>query len=105
MNFTISNFAKSFGTTEESITTNCGNFIATKDFQYKILKGRSRDEIILTVLKKIDSDTQIIGSSMRTQVWESGWAENLKEYMESDNDLSKLIPKFIRSNQVIRLRR
>ncbi|MGD2095819.1 MAG: class I SAM-dependent methyltransferase [Phycisphaerales bacterium] len=100
---TLEDFASSFGTTIDDIDDDCRKLIAESDFRYRIPEGKEHDNIILDVLKKIDSDQQIVGAKERSDVWEKGWAENLKEFIDSDYDLNKLVPKFIRPSQIIRL--
>ena len=100
---TLEDFARSFGTTVEDIPEECRRLIRDTDFTYEILAGQKRDRVILDVLKKIDSDKQIIGAKERRGVWEKGWAENLQDFVKSDCDLDSLVPRFIRPNQTIRL--
>ncbi|MBS3903032.1 MAG: class I SAM-dependent methyltransferase [Anaplasmataceae bacterium] len=98
---TINDFAESFGSTPEEVQDFCGDIIPRYDFRYRILKGEERDQVILTVLKKLESDTQVIGAEERTGIWEKGWAENLESFKKTHDEQS-LVPKFIRPNQPIR---
>ena len=100
----LEDFARSFGTTVEDIPEDCRELIAKTDFRYSVLKGEERDKILLNVLKKIDSDQQVIGAKERQATWEKGWAENFQDFVKSGYDLNSLIPRFIRPNQVIRLK-
>jgi cyclopropane fatty-acyl-phospholipid synthase-like methyltransferase len=102
---TLDDFALSFGTTVEDIPDDCRELIAKTDFRYRIIVEEERDKVLLDVIKKIESDQQIIGAEERQGVWEKGWAENLQAFSKSGYDLDKLVPKFIRPNQVIRLNR
>lgn len=102
-NLTVEDFARSFGTSAEDISDDCKELITKTDFRYRIIDGKERDDVILNVLRKIESDKQKIGSPERENVWEKGWSENLNEFVESNGDLKKLVPKFIRPNQAIRL--
>lgn len=95
-------FARSFGTTTESLPDECRRVISENDFTYRVPQGEERDKIILEVLKKIDTDTQVIGAPERKEVWQKGWEENLHEFTASGNSLEALIPKFIRSGAPIR---
>jgi len=101
---TLEDFARSFGTTVEDIPDDCRELIAKTDFRYKILEGEERDRVLLDVLKKIESDTQIIGAAGRQDVWEQGWEGNLQDFINSGYNLDTLTPKFIRPNQVIRFK-
>lgn len=99
---TIADFARSFAASEDEFSEECLKAIKGSDFSYKLLDQKERDDVILCVLKKIASDTQVIGAEERTSVWEQGWAENLHAFSEQNHNLEALIPKFIRENQPIR---
>ncbi len=100
---TLEDFARSFGTTVEDIPDDCRELIAKNDFRYEILTREQRDKVILNILKKIESDRQIIGAPERQTIWEEGWEENLQDFIKSRYDLNNLVPRFIRPNQAIRL--
>ena len=102
---TLEDFARSFGTTVEDIPDDCRELIAKTDFRYKILIGEERDKVILDALERIESDRQVIGAPERQDVWQKGWEENLQDFIKSGYDLNKLVPKFIRPNQAMRLNR
>lgn len=99
---TIADFARSFAASEGEFSSECLQAIGNSDFSYRKLDQKQRDDVILCVLKKISSDTQVVGAEERTSVWEQGWAENLSAFNAQDNNLEALIPKFIRENQPIR---
>ena len=100
---TLEDFARSFGTTADDFSEDLRAIITETDFSYGILDGKERDEVMLDVLKKIETDQQIIGAPERRNAWEKGWDENLKGFIESGHDLNKLVPRFIRPNQPVRL--
>jgi hypothetical protein len=100
---TLEDFARSFGTTVEDISADCRELIAKGDFRYEVLTEPERDKVMLNVLKKIETDQQIIGAPERQATWEKGWDENLQDFINSGYDLNKLVPRFIRPNQAIRL--
>ena len=102
---TLEDFARSFGTTVEDIPDDCRELITKTDFKYKLLIGEELDKVILDVLKKIESDQQIVSAPERQDVWDRGWAENLQNFIKSGYNLNNLVPKFIRPNKVIRLNR
>jgi hypothetical protein len=99
---TLKDFALSFGTTVEDIPPDCRELIDEGDFRYRVLEGEQRDRIVLDILRKIESDTQIVGADNRQDVWEKGWAENLQDFTEGGFDLGKLVPKFIRPGGIVR---
>ena len=100
---TLEDFAYSFGTTRGDIPDDCRELIDKTDFRYRILEGEERDKVILDVLRKIESDQQVIGAKERHGDWNKGWDESLYEFTNSNYDLNKLVPKFIRPNRAIRL--
>jgi hypothetical protein len=99
---TVADLARSFAATEDEFSAECLQAISGCDLSYQQLDKKQRDDVILCVLQKISSDTQVIGAEERTSVWEQGWAENLSAFNADDHNLEALIPKFIRENQPIR---
>jgi len=99
---TIQDFAESFGCDVADFSQACINSIKEKDFSYEVIEGKKRDDLILDILKRIDSDKQIIGSEERKDIWYKGWEENLNRFNKSGCDIEALIPNFIRKNQIIR---
>ena len=98
----LEDFARSFGTTPEALPEECRKVIEENDFSYTIPREAERDRIILDVLKKTDSDRQVIGAPERQEVWQKGWEENLKEFIAGGKKLETLVPRFIRAGQPIR---
>lgn len=105
LKMTLEDFAYSFGTTVADLPTESRALINSKDFNYEIIEGSEKDEIILNILKKIESDQQIIGAVERKDVWQQGWEENLREFVASGCDFEALTPKFIRPGQPLRFNR
>ena len=102
--FSLKDFAESFGVGKNKITGECLKLIKKCDFSYRKLSGKERDDVVIEILNKIANDQQKIGSPERRAVWHKGWQENLNEFVQSGCDLEKLTPKFIRKNQPIRLK-
>ena len=101
--FDAAGFAASFGISVDQLPPQCLQLIEQEDFSYRHSQGSDRDQIILDVLRRLDADVQKIGAPERRAVWERGWREALDEYVDSSFAPSKLVPKFIRSNQPVRL--
>ena len=99
----VEDFAKSFGTTSDDLPEGCLELIRDGNFDYKEVAGEARDKVILQVLDKIATDLQIVGAEERKAVWERGWRENLDDFVESNHDLNKLVPRFLRPDQAVRL--
>lgn len=101
---TLKDFIESFGALDENMPKECRELIGQKDFRYEVLQGAKKDAVLLEVIKKLESDAQIIGAQERQNVWNNGWNENLREFIDSGYDLQKLVPKFIRPNKIIRFK-
>ena len=100
---TISDFATSFGTLEDTFSSKCKTIINNSNFNYRELKLKELENLYLTILKRIELDKQKIGVKERTKVWQDGWSENLDKFIKSDYDINSLVPKFIKGNQPVRL--
>jgi len=99
----LEDFARLFGTSVEQLSDRCRTLIAQGDFRYRVLSPEERDQVLLGVLKRIDSGQFTEAGKEGKGRWEKGWAENLKSFREHGWDLSKLVPKYIRPNQPLRL--
>jgi len=95
-------FAKLLGIKTKDLSKSCIDFIGKKDFRFNIANDSKRENLILKALKIVDSGELSISGKHKKDVWEKGWKENLDEFHESEN-LSDLIPKFVRNNQPVRL--
>jgi SAM-dependent methyltransferase len=98
-------FAALFGTTEEKIRQSAGFLIDAIDPGYGIIQGSDRDQLILQILKRIHAPDLKNAGDHRKGDWEDGWKQNLEEFVGANFDLSKLIPKYYKSNVPIRLNR
>jgi hypothetical protein len=81
----------------------CRELVETQDFRYDILQGASREAVILRVLKTLGQDLEAAGKH-RKQRWEDGWAENLSDFKRTGYNLAALVPKFVRPQEIIRLK-
>ena len=99
----LEDFVRLFGTTIDDIPDDCRKLIAQYDFRYRKLEGDERDQVLLSVLKSNDSGQFSVAGKEGKARWEKGWLENLENFKEHDHDLSKLVPKYIRPNQPLRL--
>lgn len=80
------------------------DLIPEGDFSYRILDDKERDEVIVNILKKIESDNKIVGMPERTDTWSKGWLESLEEFRKIGTPTS-LIPRYMKPNQFMRLNR
>ncbi len=98
---TIQDIALSFGTTESDLSS-CMTMFDEMDLSYREVTGTEESDLMQEVLHKIESDTQVIGAPERKQVWHNGWQENLDQFLSNKDDLSAVVPKFIKSGQALR---
>ncbi|MDH3316266.1 MAG: hypothetical protein OER43_10955 [Gammaproteobacteria bacterium] len=105
MKYTAKDFAAAFGVTERELPPICRDFVAKRDFHYDLPDTRKRDEIILNVLRHIDSDAPTRVGFEREDLWERCWNENLEKFIGSEYELEALIPRFIKPDQPVRLNR
>ena len=99
---TEDDFARHFGIAAADLPQACRDLILSRDFRYRVLSGHERDATILRVLKALNSDLEASGPGRQPR-WQAGWSENLKEFIESNYDPAKLVPKFVRRKEIIRL--
>jgi len=102
LKLTLDDFANLFQIEVDDFPGQCKTIIEERDFRYRKMTQSGRDELITDIIKTIDSDKLKVSGPNRHSHWESGWDENLKEY-ERTHNISVLTPKFIRSNQPVRL--
>ena len=98
----VEDFARLFGTELERFPSEILKIIQTRDFRYVKLEGEKRGEIILGIKKRIQSGDFWVSGLDKKDRWEKGWGENLEEYKKT-RDLAKLIPKYVRPHQILRL--
>ncbi len=102
-NITVDDFASLFGTTPEEITRYCGDILKARDFEYEEIAGEARDKLLLEVLERIfDTGLRRAGKE-RQGDWETGWRENLEEFVASNFDFDHLVPKYFKKNVPARL--
>lgn len=102
MKLTISDFEELLGA-KGTLPEVCIRTIEECDFSYKRLTPLKRDKAIIRVLNALKSDLEKAGAH-RLNRWEDGWSENLNEFISSGYNPTALIPKFVRRNELIRLR-
>jgi len=103
MNTTAADFARLFGITEAQLPEICRRFASTFDYECKEPPKDVRDDVILGVIKHIDSDKPTKVGAQRAGIWESCWSENLQNFVSGGHDLERLVPKFMKPGQPVRL--
>lgn len=99
----LNDFVRMFGASPDDFDDECKQFIDKTDFNYKKLTPKNRDKTILEIIKRIDSDGFALAGREGKGRWEKGWSENLDNFINKGYDLSELIPKYVRPNQICRL--
>lgn len=102
MKVSLKDLANDFGCTELDFNEEFLGFYSTLNLEYRIIKGNEEKKLISYILKKINEDTKIIGTPRRTKDWNKGWEENLNDFRKNRTKDS-ILPKFIKSNSIIRL--
>ena len=70
---------------------------------YRHLDAKEIQDVILKILKKIDSPDLGIAGVNHKERWVRDWQENLDNFIKSGHNVRKLIPKYIRPNHPVRL--
>ena len=99
---TTSSFAKLLGVNVNDLPRSCVDYINKQDFRYSVASGDERETLLLKAVKIVDSGNLSISGKHKKDVWEKGWKENFEEFSKSNN-ISDLIPRFVRKNQPVRL--
>jgi SAM-dependent methyltransferase len=99
----LADFGSLFATDAKAISKPLQDKIASGDFRYLPLAGNYREQVLLDVLKRIDSGTLSLAGEEGKSRWEKGWGENRDAFIQSGFDLDKLVPKYIRPRHPVRL--
>ncbi len=92
-----------FGTTEHEVLTYCDDVLKDVDLKYSLFEGRERDNLLLQVIRSIETGDLAKAGENRQPDWEQGWKENLREFIESGYNLERLVPKYFKKNVPVRL--
>lgn len=92
-----------FGAKGELLSQEVCQLISECDFRYDELSREEVYQIILGVLKKLDSADMPVSGKNRKEQWEKGWLENLNNFIEKDYDILELVPKYYRPAHILRL--
>ena len=86
-NLTAQGISNMLGTNVDNLGQECLELINSVDLRYEELEGEAEKDFILDVLKKIHSDEQVIGAPERTNIWNAGWSENLRDFKKGRKTL------------------
>ncbi|BAI76801.1 hypothetical protein AZL_f00410 (plasmid) [Azospirillum sp. B510] len=102
-NLGVAELAALFGGSEEQVARWCAPYLDSFDFGYTELAGAERDRMLLEALKRLEPNAVSVSGKDRQPEWETGWTENLTEFVNDGYRLDSLVPKYIRPNEVVRL--
>lgn len=103
LKITEKEFAKLVGSAVSDLPRECRELLVSSDLSFIKVSAKKRDEIILNVLKKINSEDLTISGKTNKSTWERGWKENLSNFANNNYDLQKLTPQYVRPNLPMRL--
>ncbi len=99
----LNDFARLLRTSPKAIPRECRDLINKFDFRYRKINQLQRNQIMLSVLRRLDSNELPKSGKRNKARWEKGWSENLKDFIEHNYNIEKLVPRYVRSNQPMRL--
>lgn len=103
MHLTEGHFAKIFGIAERELPAACRAAIHAADLRYEIPTSTARDEIILKVLKHLDSDRPTQVGEHRSGIWEACWSDYRQRFLDAGLSPDSLVPHFITPGLPVRL--
>lgn len=101
---TSGDFAELLGTTADDLPIESKQHIENSNFKYRKIDGEEREKIVHEVKDIINSDSLSIVGPQRKNIWEKGWSENLKNFIDNNYDPEELYPKYIRPDNPIRFK-
>ena len=100
---TQKSFARIFKDNENSLPPHAKQLIRKTNFKYRAVEHDEYIQIILFILKKLDSDSLKVSGPHRLKDWEQGWNEHLQEFAKSKYDTDQLVGRFANRGSYIRL--
>ena len=104
LSLTIDDFAGLFGTDAKKLSQNLLDKIGSCNWNYSIIQGPEKDELVSMLLKRIDDRNFSVVANNDNSRWVKGWGENLEALVKSDGDLGSLVPRYYREGAPLRLR-
>ncbi len=101
--FKTLDFATLFEVHPNSFSPTCRALMNRYDFSYRRPTSEERVKIVSEVQQKNDSLTITHSTDAGKTKWETGWRENLQEFISSGFNLNTLLPKFVKPSAVVRL--
>jgi hypothetical protein len=97
---TVPDFLAAFGAPHEDADL-IRDEVARHDFRYRRLPQDERDAVMLSVLSRLDSFTQV--GEHRLDIWSMAWGDVARRYDDSGGDPAALEPSFIGGGDYVRL--
>jgi hypothetical protein len=85
---------------QSRISVESSDFIKSKNFNYEVASSLQFESGVIKYVNFLLGDKKESGPEYH-EIWEKGWEENLHGYQKSGK-LEELLPKFVRSNELIR---
>jgi len=99
---TSEDFCRIFGTDWGQVPERARAILAECNFRYRRPTPTERDDILLSIIKRIDSADFWVSGESKQDIWERGWSENLLEFEKTGN-LARLWPKFLAGKKILRM--
>ena len=99
----LDDFARLFGTPASQIPPACEELIGLGNFEYEVLRGSERDQVLSDTVGRIESGTFSLAGPEGKSRWERGWAENRDALLAGEHEASALVPRYIRPAAPLRL--
>ena len=99
--YSASDFMRDLGASENESTLIAAE-AAKYNFRYRRLDQAERDQVILSILEKLDSFTKV--GAHRKQVWEDCWSGAKNAFLNAEGDIAALDPVFMGAHPIVRLR-
>ena len=91
-----------FGASKDEILDFCAEELQAFNGNYQRLNDGKKDKALVEAIKKITLNFDKKSGPDRLPEWERGWSENLERFSENVDDLSSLVPGYVRPNQIMR---
>ena len=97
-------FSELLGIKNKDLPKSCIDFIECNNFSYSNITGLDKEDLLLEVLKNINSNKFTISNEERAGEWNDGWRQNLDDLIAT-SDVGALDPKYYRGSDYFRLKK
>lgn len=96
-------FATLAGVSEVDLKADTVREVQRAGLQFTALTQGERDEVILNILRRLDSGSLAASGEQRHEIWEKAWGERYSAYVRNGFERSGLVPSYMQTGQVLRL--